>query len=157
MWPEPVPEGDSCKSPQLTVWLLSTREAKSERLKFRAGSPEREATEGPIFGNCCFFDQHIFVQPPLNLFKKNTHRNSVSHFWENLLKFLEITGEPLGCGQMRVSIPYPEHRNVMRMTAATGRAAEWLRQGLGAKMLGFMALSLNQLCDLGQATSLLGA
>lgn len=48
---------------------------------------------------------------------------------------------------------------VTRMTTAMGPAAKSSRQGLGAGAFGFMilALSLNQLCDLGQVTSLLCA
>lgn len=48
---------------------------------------------------------------------------------------------------------------VTRMTTAMSRVAKSSRQGLGAGTFGFMvlALSLNQLCDLGQVTSLLCA
>lgn len=116
----------------------------------------------PAFGNCRFFVQCIFVPHPPELFfflKKNTHRNLIGHFWEDLLKFLEIAGEPLGCGQIRVRIPYPAHRNVMRMATAREGEAEQSRQGLGAGMFGFLILapSLNQRCDLGPVTSLLCA
>ena len=30
---------------------------------------------------------------------------------KDLLKFLEIMGEPLGCGQIQARIPHPAHRN----------------------------------------------
>lgn len=48
---------------------------------------------------------------------------------------------------------------VTRMIIAMGPAAKSSRQGLGAGASGLMilALSLNQLCDLGQVTSLLCA
>lgn len=52
--------------------------------------------------------------------KKNTHRKVISHFWEYLLKFLEIAGEPLGCCQIRVRIPCPAHGNVRRTAIAMG-------------------------------------
>lgn len=113
----------------------------------------------PAFGNCRFFGQCIFVRHPLNFFffflKKNTHRNLIGHFWEDLLKFLERAGEPLGCGQIRVRIPYPASRNVTRMAPARDGKAERSRPGLGAGAFGFLipALSLNQQCDLGPVTS----
>ena len=48
---------------------------------------------------------------------------------------------------------------VIRMIIAMGPAPKSSRQGLGAGASGLMilALSLNQLCDLGQVTSLLCA
>lgn len=66
-------------------------------------------------------------------------------------------GEPLECGQIRARIPYPAHRNCHKDDNSHGPPAESSRQGLGAGAFGLMilALSLNQLCDLGQVTSLL--
>lgn len=143
-------------------FLESTRKAKSDRLKItcwflraRGHRDSQPLATAVSSVNASLSDTPMSLLLLLLFLKKNTHRNLIGHFWEDLLKFLEIAGEPLGCGQIRGRIAYPAHRTVMRKVTARDR--EWSRQGLGAGAFGFpiLALSLNQPSSPGPVTFLL--